>query len=216
MERKAIDVQIKASGDEGVIEGYGSVFNIRDMGGDIVEAGAFADTLENTRPKMLWQHDMAAPIGRWDEYREDESGLYMRGTIATKSTQGRDAYELVKAGAIEGLSIGYIVRDYDMDGDTRRLKRVDLIETSLVTMPMNPAAMVTGVKNADVRDIEAAFRQLGFSRSEAKAMAGAAWKRRNDVLRDAGVDVPEIDQREVDELKAKILETLNSIGGHCV
>lgn len=216
MERKAIDVQIKASGDEGVIEGYGSVFNIRDMGGDIVEAGAFADTLKSTRPKMLWQHDMAAPIGRWDEYREDESGLYMRGTIATKSTQGRDAYELVKAGAIEGLSIGYIVRDYDMDGDTRRLKRVDLIETSLVTMPMNPAAMVTGVKNADVRDIEAAFRQLGFSRSEAKAMAGAAWKRRNDVLREADVAIPEDDQREVDELKAKILETLKSIGGHCV
>jgi phage head maturation protease len=163
---------------------------------------------------MLWQHNMLDPIGAWDEYAEDERGLYMKGRIAIKSTKGRDAYELVKAGAIDGLSIGYVTKDYEMEGGARLLKEVDLFETSLVTMPANAAAMVTSVKNADVRDIEAAFRQMSFSRSEAKAMASAAWKRREDVLREADALVPEADQRDVDELKALLTTTLLNLGGH--
>ncbi len=201
IEQKTMSLDVKAVGDEGQIEGYGAVFGNVDSYGDIIQAGAFMDSLRGRKPKMLYQHRMEDPIGVWDEYKEDQKGLYMKGRIATKSTKGRDAYELVKAGAIDGLSIGYITRDYDMDGNNRRLKSVDLIETSLVTMPANSEAIVTSVKNADVRDIERAFRTLGFTRSEAKAMASAAWKRRDDVLRDADVVVPEDNQREVDELK---------------
>jgi len=216
IEQKTMSLDVKAVGDEGQIEGYGAVFGNVDSYGDIIQAGAFMDSLRGRKPKMLYQHRMEDPIGVWDEYKEDQKGLYMKGRIATKSTKGRDAYELVKAGAIDGLSIGYITRDYDMDGNNRRLKSVDLIETSLVTMPANTAALVTSVKNADVRDIEHAFRHLGFTRSEAKAMASAAWKRRDDVLRDADVVVPEDNQREVDELKALLNQTLHNAGGQNV
>jgi len=216
IEQKTMSLDVKAVGDEGQIEGYGAVFGNVDSYGDIIQAGAFMDSLRGRKPKMLYQHRMEEPIGVWDEYREDQKGLYMKGRIATKSTKGRDAYELVKAGAIDGLSIGYITRDYDMDGNNRRLKSVDLIETSLVTMPANSEAIVTSVKNADVRDIERAFRTLGFTRSEAKAMASAAWKRRDDVLRDADVVVPEDNQREVDELKALLNQTLHNAGGQNV
>ncbi len=216
IEQKTMSLDVKAVGDEGQIEGYGAVFGNVDSYGDIIQAGAFMDSLRGRKPKMLYQHRMEDPIGVWDEYKEDQKGLYMKGRIATKSTKGRDAYELVKAGAIDGLSIGYITRDYDMDGNNRRLKSVDLIETSLVTMPANSEAIVTSVKNADVRDIERAFRTLGFTRSEAKAMASAAWKRRDDVLRDADVVVPEDNQREVDELKALLNQTLHNAGGQNV
>ena len=216
IEQKTMSLDVKAVGDEGQIEGYGAVFGNVDSYGDIIQAGAFMDSLRGRKPKMLYQHRMEEPIGVWDEYREDQKGLYMKGRIATKSTKGRDAYELVKAGAIDGLSIGYITRDYDMDGNNRRLKSVDLIETSLVTMPANSEAIVTSVKNADVRDIERAFRTLGFTRSEAKAMASAAWKRRDDVLHDADVVVPEDNQREVDELKALLNQTLHNAGGQNV
>ena len=213
IEQKSLTLEVKATGEEGQIEGYGAVFGNRDSYGDIMVKGAFAETLKGRKPKMLWQHNMMDPIGAWDEYAEDERGLYMKGRIAIKSTKGRDAYELVKAGAIDGLSIGYVTKDYEMEAGARLLKEVDLFETSLVTMPANAAAMVTSVKNADVRDIEAAFRQMNFSRSEAKAMASAAWKRREDVLREADVLVPEADQRDVDELKALLTSTLLNIGG---
>ena len=213
IEQKSLSLEVKATGEEGQIEGYGAVFGNRDSYGDIMVKGAFAETLKGRKPKMLWQHNMLDPIGSWDEYYEDERGLYMKGRIAIKSTKGRDAYELVKAGAIDGLSIGYVTKDYEMEAGARLLKKVDLFETSLVTIQANAAAMVTSVKNADVRDIEAMFRQMNFSRSEAKAMATAAWKRRDDVLREADAIVPEADQREVDELKALLSATLHQIGG---
>ncbi len=216
VEQKSLNVSVKMVGEEGQIEGYGAVFGNVDSYGDVIEPGAFMETLGMRKPKMLYQHRMEDPIGVWDEYKEDSRGLYMKGRIVTKSTKGRDAYELVKAGAIDGLSIGYITRDYAMEGNNRRLKSVDLIETSLVTMPANSEAMVTSVKNADVRDVERAFRHLGFTRSEAKAMASAAWKRRDDVLREADVIVPEDNQREVDELKALLSETLQNFGGQNV
>tara|TARA_R100001198_G_C5238951_1_gene216301 strand:- start:839 stop:1495 length:657 start_codon:yes stop_codon:yes gene_type:complete len=208
IEQKSLSLDVKAVGEEGQIEGYGAVFGNRDSYGDVIVKGAFAETLKGRKPKMLWQHNMMDPIGSWDDYLEDERGLYMKGRIAIKSTKGRDAYELVKAGAIDGLSIGYVTKDYEMEGGARLLKEVDLFETSLVTMPANAAALVTNVKNADVRDIEAVLRQMNFSRSEAKAMASAAWKRRDDVLCEADAIVPEADQREVDELKALLNETL--------
>ncbi len=213
IEQKSLSLDVKAVGEEGQIEGYGAVFGNRDSYGDVIVKGAFAETLKGRKPKMLWQHNMMDPIGSWDDYLEDERGLYMKGRIAIKSTKGRDAYELVKAGAIDGLSIGYVTKDYDMEGGARMLKEVDLFETSLVTMPANAAALVTNVKNADVRDIEAVLRQMNFSRSEAKAMAAAAWKRRDDVLCEADAIVPEADQREVDELKALLNATLHKIGG---
>lgn len=205
MEKKSLNLQIKSIDEDGTIEGYGAVFGNTDSYGDIIEPGAFRETLSMRKPKMLWQHNMAEPIGAWDEYREDARGLYMKGRIAIKTTRGRDAHELAKMGGIDGLSIGYVTRDYEMDGNNRRLKAIDLYETSLVTMPANSAALLTSVKNADVRDIEGAFRQMGFSRSEAKAMATAAWKRRDDILREAGVTGPEVDQREVDELKRLLM-----------
>jgi len=216
VEQKSLTLDVKAIGEEGQIEGYGAVFGNVDSYGDVIEPGAFRETLGMRKPKMLYQHRMEEPIGVWDEYKEDARGLYMKGRIAVKSTKGRDAYELVKAGAIDGLSIGYVTKEYDMDGNNRRLKSVDLYETSLVTMPANTAALVTNVKNADVRDIETAFRHMGFTRTEAKAMAGAAWKRRGDVLREADATIPEDDQREVDELKALLNATLQTIGGQNV
>lgn len=201
VEQKSLTLDIKSIDEDGTIEGYGAVFGNIDSYGDIIEPGAFRESLSVRKPKMLWQHNMAEPIGAWDEYREDARGLYMKGRLALKTTRGRDAHELAKMGGIDGLSIGYVTRDYAMDGKNRRLKRVDLFETSLVTMPANSAALLTSVKSADVRDIERAFRQMGFSRTEAKAMASAAWKRRDDVLCDADIEGPQFDQREVDELK---------------
>ena len=211
MEKKSLTLDVKAVGDQGRIEGYGAIFGNVDSYGDIIEPGAFSDTLGKRKPKMRWQHNMADPIGTWDEYFEDDKGLYMKGRIAIKATRGRDAYELVKADAIDGLSIGYVTKDYEMEGNNRRLKMIDLFETSLVTMPANSLAMVSDVKNADVRAIEAAFRQMGFSLSEAKPMANAAIKRRADVLREAGVSIPENVQRDVDALKASLIETLQKL-----
>jgi HK97 family phage prohead protease len=131
------------------IEGYASLFGAADQGGDVVERGAYAASLKKLlarggRIKMLWQHDPGQPIGVWDEVREDEKGLWVKGRVLTEVEKGREAAALVAAGAIDGLSIGYrtvkAVRD---EKGQRRLSELDLWEVSLVTFPMLSEARVS-------------------------------------------------------------------------
>jgi len=199
------------------IMGYGSVFGNRDNGGDIVMPGAFKECIASgRRVKMLWQHDASQPIGVWDEMSEDENGLRMKGRVAKKG-KGGEVAELIKMGAVEGLSIGYRTQEYEMDMDegSRKLTKLDLWETSVVTFPMNELAGIYAMKADEItqRDLERAFKNMGHSNRMAKAMAGGAWKARAEVLRDADTDVPEQVQRDVDELKALLTETLQTIGG---
>jgi HK97 family phage prohead protease len=131
-----------------VISGYASIFGTRDQGGDVVRRGAYAASLQalgqaGRRVKMLWQHDPAEPIGVWDEVREDETGLYVKGRILTEVARGREAAALLAAGAIDGLSIGYRTRRAERDTKGQRLLlEVELWEVSLVTFPMLAEARV--------------------------------------------------------------------------
>jgi len=173
--------ELKAA-DDGTFEGYGSVFNITDKGGDIVVAGAFAETLAASKaagrmPAMLWQHRQAEPIGVYTEMEEDAIGLKVKGKLALKTARGAEAYELMKMGAISGLSIGYRVRDDSWDRVTgvRTIKKADLVELSLVTFPMNDASRVSAVKTIEdletLAEIERHLRDVcGLSKSEATAM----------------------------------------------
>ena len=184
MTTKTIDFpcELKATGDTGTFEGYGSIFNITDKGGDIVVPGAFTETLAaqkaaNRLPAMLWQHRQAEPIGVYTSMEEDSVGLKVTGKLALKTARGAEAYELMKMGAISGLSIGYRVRDDSWDRVTgvRTIKKADLFELSLVTFPMNDASRVGAVKTIEELDslseIERHLRDVcGLSKSEATAL----------------------------------------------
>jgi len=184
MTTKTLDFgcELKANGDTGIFEGYGSVFNITDLGGDIIASGAFAETLSTSKaagrlPAMLWQHRQAEPIGVYTSMDEDTIGLKVTGKLALKTVRGGEAYELMKMGAITGLSIGYRVRDDSFDRVTgiRTIKKADLHELSLVTIPMNDASRVSAVKTIEELDslseIERHLRDAcGMSKSEALAM----------------------------------------------
>ena len=152
-----------------VVAGYASWFGVADTGDDIVEPGAYCDSLarmsaEGRRVKMLWQHDPAKVIGVWDEVREDERGLYVKGRLLTNVALGAEAAALVEAGALDGLSIGYTVkRAVRDDQGRRRLKELELWEVSLVTFPMLPSARVGAKADRSrelVRAINAARREL--------------------------------------------------------
>jgi len=131
-----------------VVKGYASLFGVSDKGGDVVQKGAYARSLKalNARGgaiKMLWQHDPAQPIGVWDEVREDERGLYVKGRLLGEVARGREAAALIEAGVIDGLSIGYrTVRAERGTKGQRLLHEVELWEVSLVTFPMLPEARV--------------------------------------------------------------------------
>lgn len=220
LEIKLATLELKVedkSDDYLTISGYGSVFGNEDKGGDVVMPGAFKECIASGRkPKMLWRHDPSQPIGAWDSMAEDEIGLRMDGRVSKRAGKAAEIAALIQMGAIEGLSIGYRTKEYEMDAEkgVRKLTKLDLWETSVVTFPMNEMAGIYAMKAEDItqRDIERAFKNMGHSNRMAKAMAGGAWKARAEVLRDADdAPDPEQVQRDVDELKALLTETLSKM-----
>jgi HK97 family phage prohead protease len=181
-ERRAYGLTVRATGDDGSVEGYGSVFGMKDSYDDVIQPGAFSASLAahraaGTMPAMLWQHDQSEPIGVWSEMVEDERGLRVKGRLVLESERGRAAHALLKAGALNGLSIGFMAKEwsYDRESEVRTLTGIDLWEVSMVTFPAQRAARVTSVKSADVagiatiRQAEKALRDAGFSSDAAGA-----------------------------------------------
>jgi Escherichia/Staphylococcus phage prohead protease len=156
---------------DGTVEGYASLFGEIDQARDMVMPGAFAATLKARgirRIPMLFQHDPAEPVGIWTELREDHRGLYARGRLIPDVERARELLALVKAGAVDGLSIGFRTVKGRIDPRTRirRLQAVDLWEISIVTFPL--------LAGARVRTVKAATSQ---PRSPARTRAEREWAR---------------------------------------
>jgi HK97 family phage prohead protease len=197
--------EVKFNDEERTIEGYASVFGGVDSYGDTIAKGAYEKTLEERqRPvRMRWNH-FGPVIGKWLKMREDEKGLYVKGTLTPGHSVADDVYASLKHGAVDGLSIGFIPKAYEMDeeNEMRTLTEIELIEISVVEEPADLGARIDEVKNLNERineietlkDAEACLRDAcGVSRSAAKAMVSQI---KTLVQRDA---VPETDSGEAVE-----------------
>jgi HK97 family phage prohead protease len=123
------------------IEGYASLFGIADQAGDVVERGAFAQSLRVRGAggvRMLFQHDPAEPVGVWTAMAEDGRGLRVRGELTAGARRADDLARLIATGAIDGLSIGFrtLKAQRLQRGGARLIREIDLWEISLVTFPM--------------------------------------------------------------------------------
>ena len=202
--------ELKFAADEGAqamsFTGYGAVFGNVDSYGDVIEAGAFSKFLADVKagnqpwPAMLSQHggwQMSAedmtPIGVWTDFAEDGHGLKVAGQLAD-TPRGLEMYKLMKMSprpAIDGMSIGYIAKEWEPrskpEDPKRKLKRIDLIEVSIVTRPANGKARVESVKNDwTERDFERLLtRDAGLSRSDALVVINQGFKSLI-AMRDAG------------------------------
>jgi hypothetical protein len=129
--------------------GYAAVFGRPDRGGDVVKAGAFARSLKRgaRAVPLLWQHEAGKPIGRIDYLKEDRRGLRVIARLS-ESAAGREAASLLRDGAVTGLSFGYRVREAQ-GAAPRELIHLDLVEVSLVTLPMQPKARVHALEGLD-------------------------------------------------------------------
>lgn len=197
---------LKSLEEDGTFSGYGSVFDVEDSYGDVVEPGAFKGTLDAWRtkgklPSMLWQHRFDEPIGTYTQMQEDDHGLYVEGKLLIDGDPlAKRAYAHMKAGSISGLSIGYMIprggAEWDAKTETYRLRHLDLWEVSLVTFPANEAAQVDAVKSAleTPKEFERFLREAGLSRDQAKALMAKGYKA--------------LDQREADEGLSESLKSL--------
>ncbi|WP_196258577.1 HK97 family phage prohead protease [Pelagibacterium limicola] len=188
-------LDIKRLAATGEFEGYASTFGGEpDSYGDVIAPGAFSDSLAEhkaagTMPKMFWQHNRDEPVGKWLEALEDTKGLFVKGKLNMGVQRAREAYELLKEGDIDGLSIGYRIKSYSVDTDTGvwTLEKLDLKEVSIVSIGANESATISSVKAVKAaqaltdklkagdrlteREFETWLKGLGFSNSQAERAA---------------------------------------------
>ena len=213
MKYKHLDLlaaELKFNDDERTIEGYASKFNGVDAYGDTIAPGAYKSTLQDReRPiRMRWNH-YGPVIGKWVEMREDDVGLYVKGKLTPGHSVADDVYASLKHGAVDGLSIGFRIKDYEEKDDTRLLKEIDLVEISVVEEPADLGAKISGVKEfaelvesiESLKDAEACLRDAcGLSRSVAKALVSQI---KTLCLRDAGTETGSVDaaQKAINDWK---------------
>ncbi|HEX5933526.1 MAG TPA: HK97 family phage prohead protease [Pseudorhizobium sp.] len=196
--------EIKSLKESGEFEGYGSTFGGEpDAYGDVIAPGAYTESLakhkaKGTMPKLFWQHNADEPIGKWLDANEDDHGLLMQGKLNMDVQRGREAYALLKAGDIDGLSIGYRIKEYSVDTESGvwTLEKLDLVEVSIVSVGANENAVVQSVKAAKAahdlteklkagdrlteREFETWLKGLGFSNSQAERAARLHLKRQGE------------------------------------
>lgn len=175
-----IELKAGSEGDEGIIKGMASTFDV-DRSEDQFVAGAWGK-IENPvkTVKMLYQHQRHKPAGIWTLVREEAKGLYVEGKLAMKTATGQEAYELIKMGAVSDLSVGFrSLQTKDVtavvDGKktyVRQILKAKLFEISPVSIPDNPHANITHVKQAEdeelsERELERRLRDAGVSRKQA-------------------------------------------------
>ncbi|WP_085248039.1 HK97 family phage prohead protease [Gilliamella mensalis] len=214
LNKKRLDIpfEIKSISDTGAFTGYGSVFGVKDSYSDIVIKGAFANSLNKWKekgrlPALLWQHKMDEPIGYYTKMVEDDNGLYLEGQLLIDDDPlAKRAHAHMKAKSLSGLSIGYILNDYDYDNEKSAfiLKDIDLWEVSVVTFPANDEARIDNVKSifesGDIpppKEIERVLRDVGLSRTQAKAFMSEGYS--------------SLKQRDVSNSEENALEILKSI-----
>lgn len=186
MNRKSFNLKIKAVQEDGFFSGYGAVFGNVDWYNDVILPGAFAKSLEkwaekNKMPPVLWNHNDGEPIGVYTSIYEDEKGLFVEGRLLIDDVpRAKSTHALLKAGAIDGLSIGYKTKKANQQTNgIRELIELDLGEISIVTMPANEESLITSVKSKleegelpSLPEFEKFLRESGFSKSQATAIAG--------------------------------------------
>lgn len=172
--------ELKFTGKDMMFAGYASVFGGVDSYGDTIDPQAYKSTLANrSRPiRMRWNH-YGPVIGKYNQIYTDEKGLYVEGELTPGHSVASDVYALLKHGAVDGMSIGYIpLKSEELPSGGRLLKEIELIEISVVEEPADLGAKINDVKAAidqclTLKEIEALLREAGgFSKADALSLVG--------------------------------------------
>jgi uncharacterized protein len=173
---------------QGMFEGYAATYGNIDRDDDIMVKGSLkADN--PAKVKMLWDHTRSEIIGKWDMFKSDDRGLYVKGALNMGVQRGREAYHLMKQGALTDMSIGFKTKNSEkasmtVDGQTRTVRKItdtELFEISLVAIPANPKANITAVKSyggslPTIREFEEALRDAGYSDKQAKTIISKGFR----------------------------------------
>ena len=155
MKSVKMDMEVSEDGKVGIIEGFASTYGNTDLGGDIVEKGAFKQTLLHKQgivPLLLDHGYNTRDVAGVAMLEDQDKGLYMKAEMPLEDPEVNAAYKKIKfmldRGAKMGLSIGYdTIKSMPGEDGTRLLKEVALHEVSITPFPMNTEAQIMAAKS---------------------------------------------------------------------
>ncbi len=155
-------IELKEIAEDGTFTGIASVYGIEDLGGDVIDKGAFRKTIaENPTVPVLWQHKSEEVIGE-GTLKEWQGKVLIEGKLDLDDPTAQKAYSKAKKKLVKGLSIGFqtVKSTWEEVGQRmiRHIQELKLWEVSIVTFPMLPQAQITRVKSAE--DLEARVQQI--------------------------------------------------------
>lgn len=161
---KNFTFNVKSVDDVGTFEGILSAYDVTDRVGDRVIKGAFTESIKEfgSRRPLLFSHRQDEPVGSV-ELVDTETSLNVKGRFNLAVNRAREVYELMRAGDLDSMSIGYTVKDsrYASDG-VRELTAIELLEASIVAVPANPSCVITSVKTAQSGNMTGKYSKLSF------------------------------------------------------
>ena len=191
IERKFCNtLEIKSDSENGTFEGYGSTFNNIDLDDDVIQKGAFLDSIKGLDYQIPLfyghQYDSENILGL-AEVKEDERGLFVKGQIYLEDSKSKKIYNLMKNRVLKSMSIGFLTKEHSYESretkSVRVIKKAELKEVSIVPFPANPKALISSVKSREgissIRDFEDFLRDSGFTRKEACLIASKGFKALN-------------------------------------
>lgn len=157
LEKATFNFEIKEIGEDDsnnyTFDGYASTYGNIDYGNDVIDDGAFSESITTFKPgslPVLWQHDHKTPIGVFQEMRSDSTGLFVKGKLPKDDEFVRNrVVPQLKIGSVNSMSIGFLAKDVEFKQSIRHITNAHLFEISLVSIPMNPKAKLTSFKNLD-------------------------------------------------------------------
>jgi HK97 family phage prohead protease len=169
----ALELKVATGDGPGTLEGYAAVFGNVDRDNEVIVPGAFSRTLDDFKSSgfLCNGHNWKEELGTIVDAKEDDRGLFIvaefystpdaqqvRQRLAEKQARGRR----------QGMSIGYRVKQASKVNGVRHLTDLDLMEVSVVTVPANPQARVSAVKDFDP---EAEARRMEMRRIYVRSLA---------------------------------------------
>ena len=146
METRNHSGEFRSVGEDGVFEGYLTVWDTVDDYNSQFQRGAFSKTIQERGSKVKVFYDHEHLIGSSVELREDDHGLFGKGKLNLSVPKAQEAYAFMKDGTLEGLSFGFRTIKDGMVNSIRQIKEAQLYEFGPVIFPAGEDSLITDVR----------------------------------------------------------------------
>lgn len=161
--RKNCLTVLKSANEEGMVEAFVSVYNLKDSHGERMRFGCYGESLAKKMPKVAYFHNWSELVGKVIEAKEipagdpslpesirEFGGLFVKCQFSMDVQKAKETFALIRDGVLDEWSVGYYEKGREIEGEDYWVTATDLVEVSPVLRGSNPATSTVSVKASGV------------------------------------------------------------------